>query len=105
MRAPVIVWLWDAGTGRGVTDDESRARQAAEAFMRSGQADTARVERASLVTEVRTLTTGYARTGQGWTAQPRRNGLIRWTPLTDAPEQAALWPIKQQKRERHGDLR
>jgi hypothetical protein len=30
----VIVWLWDASNACGVTDDESRAQQAAKAFLR-----------------------------------------------------------------------
>ena len=85
----MIVWLWDAGNGHGVTDDEVRARQAAEAFIRGGQAGAARVERAHLVTEIRALTSGYARTGHGWTAQPRRNGLIKWVPLPATPELSA----------------
>jgi hypothetical protein len=85
----VIVWLWDAGSGRGVTDDESRARRAAEALIRTGRADTARVERAFLVAGLSVLTSGYARTGHGWTAQPRPGGLIRWVPLPAAPQQAA----------------
>jgi hypothetical protein len=85
----VIMWLWDAGSGHGVTDDQSRARQAAEAFMRSGRADAARVEKAHLVTGIHALNPAYARTGHGWTAQPRRGSLIRWVPLPASPEQAA----------------
>jgi len=101
----MTVWLWDAGAARGVTDDETRAREAAEAFIRSGRADTARVERASLVTEVRALTTGYARTGQGWTAQPRRNGPIRWVPLRSHPNRRHLNRPGQQERKWHSDQR
>ena len=85
----VIVWLWDAGSALGVTDDESRARQAAETFIHNGRATVARVEKATLVTGIRALNPGYARTGQGWTAQPRRNGWIRWVPLLTSPEVAA----------------
>jgi hypothetical protein len=85
----VIVWLWDAGSGRGVTDDQTRARQAAETLIRTGRADAARVEKALLVTGISALTSGYMRTGDGWTAQPRRAGLIRWVPLPAAPQQAA----------------
>jgi hypothetical protein len=85
----VIVWLWDAGSALGVTNEESRARQAAEAFIRSGGADVARVEQARLVTGIRSLNPGYTRLGYGWTAQPRKNGLIRWVPLAASPEQAA----------------
>jgi hypothetical protein len=89
----MIVYLWDAAgsafTALGVTDDQSRARQAAEACIRDGQAASARVEQAQLVSGIRALNPGYARLGQGWTAQPGRNGRVRWVPLADASEQAA----------------
>jgi len=80
----VIVWLWDAAgparSGRGITDDDGRARQAAEACIRSGHATAAQVERAVTVLEVRTLTADYQRTGDGWSAQ-HREGQITWKPL------------------------
>jgi len=85
----VIVWLWDAGSGRGVTDDQARARQAAEMLIRTGRADAARVEKAHLVTGLSALTSGYMRTGHGWTAQLRRGGLIQWVPLPASPQRAA----------------
>jgi hypothetical protein len=85
----VIVWLWDAGSGRGVTDDQAHARRAAEALMRSGRADAARVEKAHLVTGIRALASGYTRTGHGWTAQPREGGPIRWEPLPAARGRSA----------------
>ena len=81
----MIVWLWDAGNARGVTDDESRAQQAAQASLRGSGADTARVEGAALVTGVRTLTTVYRRTGTGWLALRDRNGHIRWKAVHDIP--------------------
>ncbi len=85
----MIVWLWDAGSALGVTDDESRARESAAAFVLSGRAGTARVEQAHFVSGIRALNPGYARLGHGWTAQPLRNGPVRWVPLPDPPEQAA----------------
>ena len=85
----MIVWLWDADSGRGVTDDQARARHAAEVLMRSGRAGAARVEKALAVTGISELDPGYLRTGHGRTARPRRNGLIRWVPLPAAPQQAA----------------
>jgi len=85
----VIVWLWDAGSGRGVTDDQARARRAAEVLMRSGRADVARVEKALAVTGISALASGYLRTGHGWTARPRRDGLIRWVPLPAIAHRAA----------------
>ena len=87
----MTVWLWDAcgsdRRGLGVTDDETTARLAAEACLRSGGADTARVERALLMSGARGLTPGYQRTGRGWTAR-RRDGRVTWTPFS-APELTA----------------
>jgi hypothetical protein len=85
----MIVWLWDAGSGHGVTDDQARARRAAEVLMRSGRADAARVEKALAVTGISALASGYLRTGHGWTAQHRQDGLIRWVPLPAAPQRVA----------------
>jgi hypothetical protein len=65
----VIVWLWDthgpARSGQGITDDEDRAIQNVETLMRSGQANVAQVESAHAELGIRTLTSGYQRTGQG----------------------------------------
>jgi hypothetical protein len=81
----MIVWLWaacgPARNGIGITDDEARARQAAETFLGTGQASSARVEMARAYLGVRTLTSGYERTGRGWTAR-RRDGRVTWTPFT-----------------------
>ena len=85
----MTVWLWDAGNARGVSDDESRARQAASACLRDGRAGTARVERALLVIGGSWLTSGYRRTGDGWLALPRRDGRVLWAPLARAAELAA----------------
>jgi hypothetical protein len=90
----VIVWLWDASgptrSGRGVTDDEARARQAAEAWIRSGHANTARVEKALARLGIESLTSDYVRTGHGWVAQHHRDGRIAWVPFsTSLPELAA----------------
>lgn len=89
----MIVWLWDASGSarvtRGVTDDETTARHAAETCLRSGQARSAAVEKAHAVLGVRSLTSGYERTGDGWTAERRQDGRISWTPLPGSPELAA----------------
>jgi hypothetical protein len=82
----VIVWLWDADgpdrAVRGVTDDEERARQAAESWIVSGQAGAAQVERAQFVTGFAALTAHYKRTGHGWTARRARDdGIVTWVPL------------------------
>lgn len=89
----MIVWLWDAPgparTARGVTDDEATARRAAETCLRSGQARSAAVEKAHAVLGVRSLTSGYERTGDGWTAKCRQDSQISWTPLPRSLELAA----------------
>jgi hypothetical protein len=86
----VIVWLWQAsgpGKFRGITDDRDAARRAAAGCITSGKAETATVERASMVIGASSLTDYYQPTGTGWTA--RRNGArVRWTALT-TPERAA----------------
>ena len=88
----MIVFLWDVpvpgGTARGITDDDTRARQAAEAWLRAG-ADSARVERATLRHGGAWLTDGYQRTGSGWTARIR-DGRITWARFSaPALERAA----------------
>jgi hypothetical protein len=83
----MIVWLWDSSgpdrAGRGVTDDEGLARRAAEACLRAGQATGARVELAHVVTGFSGLTSGYQRTGQGWTAR-QSAGRVTWVRLRAA---------------------
>lgn len=82
----VIVFVWDAyGPGKchGVTDDQARALQAAEACITSGVASCARVELARLVPGFASLTSRYERTGLGWTAQ-HRDGILTWVPLAAA---------------------
>lgn len=90
----MIVWLWDAGgavhSGRGITDDEARARQAAEAWLRDGHADCARVEMALTVLGAATLTFGYERTGEGWAATGHRDGQVTWMPFTATRPELAV---------------
>lgn len=82
----MIVWLWDAcgpaRSGRGVTDDDARARQTAEACTRGSQASAARAESARTILASGTLTFAYERTGEGWAAQRHRDGRITWTAFT-----------------------
>ena len=73
------VWIWDAGTRHGVTDDADRAKLAAQAALREGE--TASVELAIAALGFRDLTTTYVRTGTGWTARATADA-ITWTPLT-----------------------
>ena len=74
----MIVWLWDV----------SGPAQIAETCLRSGQANAAKVESAVLVSGLRTLTSGYQRTGEGWRGCCGDSG-IRWEPLAPAPGAAA----------------
>lgn len=78
----MIFWLWDATgptvSGRGVTDDETRAREAAAAYIRSGMASSARVELAVADIGILALTTGYERVGVGWTVRRYNSGRIAW---------------------------
>jgi hypothetical protein len=70
----MIVWLWD---GYGTPEvlmapmktmpGPARPR---EAFIRSGRASSATVERARLVLGIRSLYSGYARLGRGWRTVP-----------------------------------
>ena len=81
----MIVWLWDAGPARGVSDDDARARTAAEGFLRSGRASTALVEGAHLVTGIQSMYSGYQRLGRGWVAVPLGGGPVRWVALASGP--------------------
>jgi hypothetical protein len=80
----MIVWLWDADgptvSGRGITDDEAKARKAAETYVRSGVAISARAEMAVANIGIHALTSGYERVGQGWTVRRYNNGRIAWEP-------------------------
>lgn len=83
-REPLItVFLWDAGSLSGVTDDEKRARRAAAACIRGGHATVARVEKALALPGIYTLVFDYHRTGIGWMAQRRGDGRVSWVPLPE----------------------
>jgi hypothetical protein len=92
----VIVYLWDAPgparTMRGISGDETAARQAAETCLLTGQADAARVEAAVAVLEIQTLTSAYRRTGRGWQARRGSGGSIKWEPLGPVPSTAPFLP-------------
>jgi hypothetical protein len=83
MTCAVIVYLWEAGSGRGVTDDPVAAREAAERFLLSG-ADCAVVERAVTALCINSLISTYARAGQGWCAR-LSDGQIAWRQLDGEP--------------------
>jgi hypothetical protein len=88
----VIMYLWTA-PGRnaaefrrasGVSDDQGRARQAAELLLHTGQAVTAYVECAYTAITSPTLNSCYVRTGSGWSAQLSQAGQVVWTPFAGA---------------------
>lgn len=86
----VIMYLWTAPghdtaafrRASGVSDDQSRARQAAELLLRTGQAATAYIECAYTAMAAATLNSCYVRTGVGWWAQLSQAGQVVWTPFT-----------------------
>jgi hypothetical protein len=84
----VIVWLMDAvgpGMAAGVTDSETSAITNAEALMEAGRAISARVEFAYARIGGASLEDGYQRTGTGWSLSRCPDGIVTWTPLTQAP--------------------
>lgn len=85
----MIVWLWDSPGTCGVTDDDAQAREAAEGFMRGSGMRTARVERARVVLGYGWMTSGYLRSGHGWSAE-RHDGGITWVPLTSPAGPAVI---------------
>jgi hypothetical protein len=85
-----MVWLWEAGTAEGVTCDERRARQIAESFLSAGRADTALVEGAVFVCDLKSLSDSYYRPSSGrWSARRGQDGRITWKLLPASPERAA----------------
>jgi len=75
----VIVWLWQAsgpGQFRGITDDETKARRAAESCITRGLAAAARVESARFVMNAG-LHASYQRTGSAWAARASGHR-VRW---------------------------
>jgi hypothetical protein len=83
-RDLVTFWLWDAPgplrSACGVSTDRTRAQQAARDCLASGQAATALVQEAELVTGSASLAPRYQRIGGSWQARRTSNGAIRWQP-------------------------
>jgi hypothetical protein len=86
------MYIWTAPGGgaagirpaTGVSDDQARAREAAEAALRNVQAGTAYIERVYTALATPALNLCYVRTGTGWRAQVGRTGRVVWTPFTTA---------------------
>jgi hypothetical protein len=83
------MYLWTASSpgianfrAAGVSDDQARARHAAETLLRTGKAGTAYIECAYTAMATSTLSLCYVRTGTGWQARLGQAGRIIWTPFT-----------------------
>jgi hypothetical protein len=83
------MYLWTASghdiasfRAAGVSDDQARARNAAEALLRTGKAGSAYIERAYTAMATSTLSLCYVRTGTGWQARLGQAGGVVWTPFT-----------------------
>jgi hypothetical protein len=75
----MIVYLWQAGTALGVTDDSKRARSQAARFMRDNGAARAVVETSHYDDDNRSLDPGYVnRGGLRWEAR-RQGSRIVWS--------------------------
>jgi hypothetical protein len=83
----VIVFLWQAGTAEGVTDDREKAQKQAAFFMGRAGASTAVVEQARFTGGNRSLGSGY-QLAQGlyWVARRHPGGQVSWEPRWPAPE-------------------
>lgn len=87
------MYIWTApGTGKagfrrasGVSNDQHRAREAAEAALRTGHAGIAYVERVYTAIATPALSLCYVRTGTGWQARLRA-GHVEWAPLAQSTE-------------------
>lgn len=66
----------------GVSDDQYRAQEAAEAALRTGHGGTAYVERVYTAVVAPALSLCYVRTGTGWQAQLGQAGHVEWTAFT-----------------------
>lgn len=73
------VYLWEAGSAVGITDDEARALERAADAMLANGAERAVVVPASYNEVHKGLEAGYEpASGQRWTAS-RRGGTVTWT--------------------------
>ena len=75
----MIIYLWDAPPGCGVSGSLEKAQEAAGTTLIAGHAPSARVESARLVFSA-ALEPAYARTGRVWQARSAQDGVITWEP-------------------------
>lgn len=76
----MIVWLWDAGDQRGVSQHKAKAIAAASQCLREHTANQARVEQARPALEA-DLQTVFVRTGDGLVGFRGPDGSPVWKPL------------------------
>jgi hypothetical protein len=82
----VIVFLWQAGTAEGVTDDYATAQQRAASFMRDAGASTAVVEQASFIDGNTSLSSCYQPVpGRRWIARRHPGGRVYWEQRSRQP--------------------
>ena len=94
----MIVYLWSTVAREtpvphgnlGVSDDDGRARGAAEECIRIGQARLAYVEAARTVMTAHSLSPCYMRTGLGWWAAAGPAGDVEWVQFTGSDAAAGL---------------
>jgi hypothetical protein len=81
----VIGWEWEGVTavsaGCGVSDDEDRAREAAEAWLRANPRGTAVLGTARLADGTTTLSAYWARDGCARRSRRLRDGRIVWARI------------------------
>jgi hypothetical protein len=81
----VIGWEWEGtaegSAGCGVSDDEDRAREAAEAWLRANPRGTAVLGAARLADGTTTLSAYWARSGRERRSRRLRSGRIVWARI------------------------
>ncbi len=86
----MLVYLWTAVPGEtltphgnlGISDDDGKARGAAEHCLRTSQARLAFVEAARTVIAAHSLSPCYLPAGVGWRAAPDPAGEVQWAKFT-----------------------
>ena len=78
-------WVWDgtapAAAGCGVSDDEDRAREAAEAWLKANPQATAVLGAARLEDGTTSLSAYWARAGRARRSRRLRDGRIAWARI------------------------
>lgn len=94
----MLVYLWTTVAPEtpvphgnlGISDDDGRARGAAEHCLRTGQARLAFVQAAQIVIAAHSLSLCYLPTGPSWWATPGPAGEVQWVESTSPGATAGL---------------